>query len=136
MKKIDVTALIQKNNLDAKDLASKLFPTHQHPTLALTRIIQGKSVLDANQISLLSELTGQTINSLFDLSEWEASSTDKILVFKSGDFTAELDMAKGLSKIYHKNSVFHETILHSLSIPLSDYLSEVTAAVVKFNNKK
>lgn len=136
MKRIDITGIIQKNNLDAKELAQKLFPTHQHPQMALSRIAQGKSVLDANQISLLSEITGQSINALFDLNEWEASSKNHITIFKSGDFTAELDMEKGSSKIFHKGTIFHETILHSMSIPLSDYLREVSNEVIKFKNKK
>ena len=136
MKTIDITKIIQDHNLNAKELAASLFPLHRFPDMALTRIIQGKGVLDANQISLLAELTGQSVNALFNQAEWVASSRDGLMFFESADFKAELDMQHGTSKIFHKGSIFHETILHSTSIPLSDYLAEVSAAVLKFKSKK
>ena len=136
MKTIELQKIIQDHQLDVRVLAKELFPSHQHPSMALTRIIQGKGVLDANQISLLSEITGQSINSLFNQSEWVAQSREGIMFFSSGDFRAELDMERNTSKVFHKGSIFHETILHSTSIPLSDYLAEVSTAVLKFKSKK
>ena len=136
MKAIELQKIIQDHNLDVRVLAKELFPSHQHPNMALTRIIQGKGVLDANQISLLSEITGQSINSLFNQSEWVAQSREGIIFFSSGDFRAELDMGRNTSKVFHKDSIFHETILHTTSIPLSEYLKEISASVLKFKNKK
>ena len=136
MKTIDITKIIQDHNLNAKELAASLFPLHRFPHMALTRILQGKGVLDANQISLLSEITGQSINSLFNQSEWVAQSREGIIFFSSGDFRAELDMEKNTSKVFHKDSIFHETILHTTSIPLSEYLKEISESVLKFKNKK
>ena len=136
MKTIELQKIIQDHQLDVRDLAKELFPSHQHPSMALTRIIQGKGVLDANQISLLSEITGQSINSLFNQSEWVAQSREGIIFFSSGDFRAELDMEKNTSKVFHKDSIFHETILHTTSIPLSEYLKEISESVLKFKNKK
>ena len=136
MKTIDITKIIQDHNLNAKELAASLFPLHRFPDMALTRLIQGKGVLDANQISLLSEITGQSINSLFNQSEWVAQSREGIVHFSSGDFRAELDVEKKTSKVFHKDSIFHETILHTTSIPLSEYLKEISASVLKFKNKK
>ena len=136
MKTIELQKIIQDHQLDVRDLAKELFPSHQHPSMALTRIIQGKGVLDANQISLLAELTGQSVNALFNQEEWIASSREGIIFFSSGDFRAELDMDKNTSKVFHKGSIFHETVLHSTSIPLSEYLKEISASVLKFKNKK
>lgn len=136
MKTIDLQKIIQEHKLDAKSLASDLFPTHQHPQMALTRIVQGKGVLDANQISLLAEITGQSINALFGQSEWVASSNKALLIFESDEFRAELCMETSSSRVYHKGSLFHETILHTTSIPLSEYLAEISAVVMKFKNKK
>ena len=136
MKSIDIAKIIQDRNLNAKELAASLFPLHRFPDMALTRIIQGKGVLDANQISLLAELTGQSVNALFNQEEWIASSREGIIFFSSGDFRAELDMDKNTSKVFHKGSIFHETVLHSTSIPLSEYLKEISASVLKFKNKK
>ena len=136
MKTIELQKIIQDHQLDVRVLAKELFPSHQHPNMALTRIIQGKGVLDANQISLLSEITGQSINSLFNQSEWVAQSREGIVHFSSGDFRAELDVEKKTSKVFHKDSIFHETILHTTSIPLSEYLKEVSESVLKFKNKK
>ena len=136
MKSIDIAKIIQDRNLNAKELAASLFPLHRFPDMALTRIIQGKGVLDANQISLLAELTGQSVNALFNQAEWIASSRDGLIFFSSGDFRAELDMERNTSKVFHKNSIFHETILHTTSIPLSEYLKEISASVLKFKNKK
>ncbi len=136
MKTIDLQKIIQEHKLDAKTLAKDLFPTHQHPSMALTRVVQGKGVLDANQISLLADITGQSINALFGQAEWVASSNKDLIIFQSEDFRAELCMESGSSKVYHKGSLFHETILHTTSIPLSEYLAEISAVVMKFKSKK
>ena len=136
MKTIELQKIIQDHQLDVRDLAKELFPSHQHPSMALTRIIQGKGVLDANQISLLSEITGQSINSLFNQSEWVAQSREGIIFFFFFYFRAELDMYNIISKVFHKYSIFHETILHTTIIPLSEYLKEISASVLKFKNKK
>ena len=135
MKTIDIAKIIQDRNLNAKELAASLFPLHRFPDMALTRLIQGKGVLDANQISLLAELTGQSVSALFNQEEWIASSREGIIFFSSGDFRAELDMERNTSKVFHKGSIFHETILHTTSIPLSEYLKGISASVLKFKSK-
>ena len=134
MQTINLQKIIDKQGLVPQDLAKKLFPSNRHPMMSLTRVLQGKGVLGADQISLLSSITGQSINALFDVSEWKLTSSKNVMTFAADDFEAVLDLKAFTSKIYHKGSIFHETILHSKSIPLSEYIKELDAAVSKYKS--
>lgn len=134
MRTVDIPKIIQYSGIDAKVLAKELFPLHKFPSEALSRIVSGKSVLDANQLSRLSELTGQSVDTLFNRVPWVASSKKDKIVFTAGDYTAELDTSKWTSKVYHNNSIFHETVLHSRSIPLSEYLKAISEIIEKHKN--
>jgi hypothetical protein len=65
MKKIDITAIIQKHALDPREVAFQLFPTNTWPDTALARVIQKKTLLNEEQIFKLAELTGGTIDELY-----------------------------------------------------------------------
>ena len=65
MKKIDITAIIQKHALNPRDVAFALFPTNAWPDSALARVIQKKTNLDSDQIFKLAKLTGGTVDALY-----------------------------------------------------------------------
>jgi len=135
MKAIELQKIIASYPLGAMALAKELFPSHKYPSMALTRVIQGKAQLDAVQISKLALITGQSFNSLFGKEEWLTKSQNGKIIFTAGDYIAELDTDKWDSKVYHKDSLFHETVLHSTSIALSEYLHDLSELVAKHKNK-
>ena len=57
------------------------------------------------------------------------------MIFSSENFRAELNTQTWVTKIFDNDSMFHESIIHSGSTPLSDYLSELNAIIIKYQKK-
>lgn len=131
MQKIKLKELIKKCALDEKQLAQDLFPGNSYPFLALKRVMKGLSVLNADQISKLSLLTGLSINELFIGGEWKAARADGKCVFTCGEYEAILDASNGHTKIYHNKSLFHESVFHKNSIPLGEYIESLNSIIIK-----
>lgn len=135
MDTINVNQIIKDNELDVKTVANELFPGIKHPKLALDRILKGEAFLDSNQISRLSILTGIPIEFLFTERSWKPTSNKKgIIDFSKGDYRVELNLTDGASCIYHKNKIFHEQLIHSKHITLSEYIKEVER-IIESKNK-
>ena len=65
MKKINIPEVIQKYNLDPRQVAALLFPFNKWPDSALARVIQKQTRLDELQLLELSKLAGVTIDALY-----------------------------------------------------------------------
>jgi len=129
---IDLKKLINDRNLDKKEIASLLFPDHRHPSLALNRIISGESKLDSDQISKLSSFSGVSIADMFSgKNRCLGSQRINEMTFENGDYKAILDMSNWSTKIFHKDSLFHDQVLHSISIPLREYLEMLDQLILK-----
>lgn len=133
MKTIDLKAIIEAKNLDVNTVAQQLFPTNQYPRLALNRILAGKALLDATQISKLAMLTGLDIGDLYANNNWNAKSADGLHTFTSGDWLATLDTTTWITKIFHKNSMKHESVIHAPNTPLSEYIQALNNVVLNIN---
>lgn len=133
MKTIDLKAIIEEKKLDVNIVAQQLFPTNQFPRLAINRILAGKAVLDATQISKLALLADMEIGDLYT-GNWEAKSNNGIHSFTNGEYIAELDTNTWLTKIFHNKSMIHESIIHAKDTPLSVYLSNLNNVILKIEN--
>lgn len=131
MQKIDIPQILADTAVDKKEIANLLFPNLDYPILALNRIVRGEGVLDADQISRLASYLQVDINSLFS-GNWRQESKQNTHTFKRGDFIAELNTLTWVTKIYHNSSLFHESILHSGSTPLSEYFSKLDQEIQKY----
>lgn len=135
MNNFNVNAIIEKYNLDAKTVASELFPKNDYPMMALSRVIKGEALLNTEQVSKLSFLTGVPIDKLFDGGSWvniPRKAEDKTLIFENGEYHAHLDRETWITKVYHKNSVFHESVItDGKSLPLSEYFNELDNLILK-----
>lgn len=136
MKTIDLNKIIEDNNLDVKELAGELFPDIKYPKLALDRILRGESKLDTDQLSRLSLYTGLPIEVLYSGTPWKTNISDKLVQFKTGDYKAELDRETWVTKIFHKGTIFHESIIHQSTIPLDEYFEELNSLINKHQNKE
>ena len=130
MRSIDLSKLMKLYNFDKKQIARELFPDTKYPVLALKRILNGEALLDAEQISRLASLTGGSIEDLY--TGWQSRAVAEVNVFIKGEYRAELDTSTWKTKIYHKNSMFHEELLHTKMIPLSQYLDYLDKEILKF----
>ncbi len=131
MKKIDLRKIIQVKKLDLKEVAQELFPAHKHPKLALDRVLAGEGVLDADQISRFSLYSGIPIAELYSGAGWKSTIEEHTHVLVSGDYTAKLDTKSWTTKIFHKNSIFHEFIIHNSSITLGEYIEKLNSEISK-----
>lgn len=136
MGNIDLKLIIEATGLDQEMIAEQLFPTNQYPKLALNRVLSGKSLLDASQISKLSSLTGLPINELFSGSSWKTDSRGGKHKFTNGDFVAELDTETWITKIFLSGSLKHESIIHAKNVPLSEYISALNFITLNINKNE
>lgn len=134
MNNIDIKKIIKENLLDTGEVASHLFPKNKYPVLALNRVASGKSSLNVDQLSKLASLINSDVTELFS-DAWKSNcSPGSIVKFEKGDFVAELNTATNITKLFHKNSLFHEKVIHSGSVPLSEYLKTLDSLITKYTS--
>lgn len=136
MRTIKVKDIIENSGLAIQEVAEQLFPNNKFPRLALNRVMTGESILNSDQVSKLSLLTGIPIEKLYSGNSWEAKYVGHTHVFNTEEFRAELDTQTWVTKIFHKDSLFHESVIHSGSTPLSVYFKELDSIINNFKNKK
>jgi len=133
MKKIDLREIIKAEGLNKKELARQLFPGNKYPSLSLNRIINGEALLDADQISKLSLITGRNISDLFDTGSWKTTkskdSSPHLHIFENGSYKVEYDAASGATRLFHSNSLFHGTVITKPSITLDEFLNEINSII-------
>jgi len=125
--KIDLKQIIEKMEMSKKEVATELFPVNKFPVLALNRVLAGEAVLDADQISKLSMLSGLSPNEMF--SSWKMKSRMGIHTLTSGNYRADLDMHSGTTKIFYKGSLDHEFIIHKTNIELSEFINMLNTKI-------
>jgi len=135
MRTIKVKEIIEARGLDIKEVALQLFPKNKYPVLALNRVIKGKHALDADQISKLALMAGLQLPDLFSGENWKATTHKGVHVFTNGEFRAELDPETWITRIFCKDSMFHESIIHSGSTPVSEYLNQLDIIINNFKNQ-
>lgn len=136
MKTIDLNKIIESQELDPKEVAQQLFPGNKYPKLALNRVISGEAVLDANQISKLALMTGLSIDQLYSGNDWKMRSKAGIFYFQNGEYKAELNSETWVTKIFHNDSLFHESVITSGVTPVSEYIDKLNSIINKTKNPK
>jgi len=131
MKKINLKKIIEVKRLDLKNVADELFPGHKYPKLALDRVLSGKGVLDADQISRFSFYSGIPIEQLWDGAGWRSTMQGQKHILFNGAYRAELNTTTWTTKLFHKDSLFHEFVIHSSSIGLGDYMKMLNTEISK-----
>lgn len=130
---INLKKIIETQHLDKHYVAAALFPAHTHPDRALSRVMSGEGVLDADQVVVLSQLTRLPVGFLYTSNEWTVGGNLDKLVFSSSEVTAELNTNDWITKIVvmyeDGNATLYKTI--SGNIPLQVYLSDLTEYIIK-----
>ena len=136
MQVINLGQLIEAHKLDPKELAAELFPGIKYPKLALNRILSGEAFLDANQISRLSLYTGIPIEGLYSGQEWQikSDSSDILrIISPDGAYRAELNTQDWTTKIFDRDTIFHEEALPSGSMSLRAYIAYLNNLITNKN---
>jgi hypothetical protein len=129
--KIDLKKLIENRALNRPSLAKVLYPKAQHPSIALTRLINGRSRLSEEQIYRLSIFTGLSVDALYqDALYWKQASQSGLVRFTCDNFSAVYSPQTGITKVYELDSLLATHILSKPNQPLSEYLSEINQIVI------
>lgn len=136
MKKIDLQKIIDGESLTTKNVAEQLFPKTKYPNMALSRILKGLAVLDANQITKLSEMTKLTISQLFDYPNgWVGKPINgREMVLESKGYKATLDMDTFVVTIEGKDTLFCEQAIIPKALPVSEFTEFLDNQILKFKN--
>jgi hypothetical protein len=136
MQTINLEKIIKDTGVSQKELAEMLFPNNRHADRALNRIKKGRGFLNSQQIGKLAELVEIPISRLFSTSGWVKSLKDKDkYIFYKDSFKAVLDPKTRITKIYCRNSLFYEDIIHSEFTVISDYLERLEEIINNAKNK-
>lgn len=136
MQTINLKQIIKDLNLSKNDIADELFPAHKFPKLALKRILGEQAVLDADQISRLSFITGIPIGELYASPEFRMESEEDEVRFTIGEFKAILNTKTGITKIYDGESLFHDSLINPGPTQLSVYLNEINTLITKHKSNE
>lgn len=132
MAKIDIYKFIDDHGLDRKEVETALFPTAKHPYYALNRVARGEGLLDSEQLYKLAEMAGVSVSDLYDHKQWkvpERNDDPNKMIFENGEYKAVLDRGTWITKIFRKDSMFHESVITSGTTALSVYLQELDRIV-------
>lgn len=135
---IDLAKIIELNDLDKVQLARDLFPNNKFSSMALARVIKGEALLNSEQLAKLAHILDVTVDDLYNSGGWKmkANKADNkhIITFEAVNYKAELDTKSWLTKIYHKNSLFHESIIIDGKCPINEYLETINNLISNFKN--
>lgn len=134
MDNIDVKSLIEKSGLDPVVLAKELYPSNKFPVHALQRVIAGEALLNSEQIAKLAQMLNVEINEVYDISKWKVGANKDLIYLKHGEYRVELDLTAKTSKIFSGTTLKFETVLHSSTIALSEYIAEINKIITKIES--
>jgi len=133
MKTIDLTKIIEGNNLEVKAVAAELFPCVKYPKLALDRILKGESKLDSDQLSRLSTYTGLEIEELYSGKNWRVKSKEGMIILEAEEYRAVINTQAWTTTLFHKKTILHDTIIHNNTISLDQYIKKLNTIINNYN---
>lgn len=131
MKTINLKRIVEESGKDRTEIAKHVFPGNKFPVLALKRVMAGHAVLDANQISRLALYLDVPIEDLFAGSWKAAKPLGGTYTLTNGRWTAVLSLSSGITRLFHDDTIYHEEVLHTSAIPLSEYIKTLDNLINK-----
>lgn len=126
---INLKELIEQRGLRLQEVAEILFPDNRFPRAALNRVLNGKTLLNSEQVSRLAAWLRVSVDDLYR-GAWNSEFRGETCILTNGNYRAELSVKTGETKVFHLGSLFHETVLHDPAIPLSKYI-ELLNTIIK-----
>lgn len=138
LSRINLGKIIADSGIDANEISKILFPENKFPRLALNRVISGESTLNEDQISRLVSFTGMDYNEIFNTSGWLGvkSNNRSEMVFENGYFRAKLDTNNWTVKIFHRDSLYHETAMLNKYITISEFFKTLDSIINKIQHEE
>lgn len=126
---INLRELIEQRGLKTREVAEFLYPDNKFPRVALQRVLDGKALLNSEQVSRLAAWLGISTDGLYK-GGWSSEFEGETCILTNGNYRAELSIRTGETKVFHLGALFHEIILHDPAISLSQYV-ELLNAIIK-----
>lgn len=127
----NLSYIIEKNQLDQEKLALELFPNNKFPKLALKRVLDGKSFLDTNQLTILANIVNVSVYDLFNNDVWSKQIKNNKLILRKNTYTVEFDLTTYICNIFAKDKLIaSETIIFEKNIKLSDFLESINKTII------
>lgn len=126
---INLRELVEQRGLRLQEVAEILFPDNRFPRAALNRVLNGKTLLNSEQVSRLAAWLSVSVDDLYR-GAWSSEFRGETCILTNGNYRAELSVKTGETKVFHLGSLFHETVLHDPAIPLSKYI-ELLNTIIK-----
>lgn len=135
MPRINLLQIIEDFELDRQYLAKALFPENKYSNMALTRILSGEAQLEETQILKLASMLNISLDCLFN-NQWSklAITNKSLLVYERYSFRAELDLENFITKVFYRDSLIYDEVLHSKSIKLTEYFEFLESIILNYNN--
>jgi len=133
---IDIDKIIESRGLDSNEVAHFLFPAHLHPVLALRRVAEGEGELDAAQIKRFAHWIGVEPGELFKTG-WELDNIKgDLFLFKRDNYAVKYDIGTNILQIFDNGSLFHETIIISKAVTLTEFTAKLNQIIKKNESNK
>lgn len=125
---INLRELIEQRGLKILEVAEFLYPGNKFPRVSFQRVLDGKALLNSEQVSRLAAWLGLSVDSLYK-GGWTSEFKEGTCILTNGNYRAELSVETGETKLFHFGSLFHEIVLHDPAIPLSQYIDLLNALI-------
>lgn len=127
---VNVKKIIEDSGVDTATVAKALFPENNFPKPALSRVLNGEALLNTVQVEALAKLTHRQVGELFDVDGWVNKGSDgNCLKLTRNGYTATLDFDRWTSVIVTPDGNVLDTLLHSKSIKLSEYVDMLNTII-------
>lgn len=108
MSKVNFEKILALSWLDKKYVAAQLFPTHQHPDRAFTRVLKGDGVLDSGQLGKLAIMADTSLDNLYGDSAIEEADSENICMVFTKHHSARVHFKEDFIQVWANNSLYYE----------------------------
>jgi hypothetical protein len=106
---LNLQAIIDHCQLDKEIVALLLFPGNKFPKTALYRITSNESFLTSEQVYVLADFLGITIDELYSFGDTYKQIPTKAVdtvILKKGQYSININTKSGLTVIYKNNQPY------------------------------
>lgn len=133
MSKINLKRIVETAGLRPTDLGRQLFPGKKHPYKSITRVINGLSNLDADQVLKLSQILNVPVDFLYEDARWGSTipANSRTVRFRTSDYFAELDLETMTTTVSKNGTLYFEKLTHTKDTKISEYLQSLKDLIIK-----
>ena len=136
MNTFNLSAVLKKYNLTPEILAPVLFPKAKYPQQALSRVLKQEGTLDSEQLSILANYLGITMQDLFCAESFTAISEEGYLCFIKGEYKARLNYKGAYVSIYKDKKLIYQVIKPLNDMTVEAFINYLSNLIKKHENGK